>query len=163
MANVFYPNFANSADANVMKSVWKLTRAMKKAGWNTVAHSDGITKTSAGTNLNDSWGINADPSSDVYPAVFDTTQAPWIVMSGPVTLKIPLSANPTGTLLRGEKITQATSAAEGELLGYVWSVADSSGWAVVLPRTGTFNNSNIVTGATSAATFTNWHNHYLCS
>lgn len=136
-----------------MKSVWKLTRAMKKAGWNTVAHSNGITKTAVGTNLNDSWGLNVDPSSDTYPAVFDTAQAPWIVMSGPKTLKIPLNANPTGTLLRGEKITQATSAAEGELLGYVWSVADSSGWAVVLPRTGTFDNTHTVTGATSAATF----------
>jgi len=154
MANVFYPNFPIPSSANVMQVIWKLTRAMKKAGWNTVAHSDGITKVSAGTNLNDSWGSNVDPSSDVYPSAFDTTNAPWIVMSGPKTLKIPLSANPTGTLLRGEKITQATSAAEGELLGYVWSVADSSGWAVVLPRTGTFNNTNIVTGATSTATFT---------
>jgi len=153
MANVFYPNFPIPSSANVMQVIWKLTRAMKKAGWNTVAHSNGITKVSAGTNLNDSWGSNVDPSSDVYPSAFDTTNAPWIVMSGPVTLRILLSANPTGTLLRGEKITQATSAAEGELLGYVWSVADGYGWAVVLPRTGTFNNSNTITGATSNATF----------
>ncbi len=153
MANVFYPNYAIPATANVMSVVWKLTRAMKKAGWTVVAHSDGITKIAAGTNLNDSWGSNTDPSSDAYPIAFDTTQAPWIVMSGPQTLKIPLSANPTGTFLRGEMITQAISSAEGELLGYVWSVADASGWAVVLPRTGTFDATNIITGATSTATF----------
>ncbi len=154
MANIFFPNYAIPSSTNVMAVVWKLTRAMKKAGWTVVSHSDGVTKTSAGTNNNDSWGSNANPALDAYPSAFDTTAIPWIVMSGPQTLKIPLSADPTGTFLRGETITQATSAAEGELLGYVWSVADVSGWAVVLPRTGTFNNSNVVTGSTSGATFT---------
>lgn len=80
--------------------------------------------------------------------------AAWIVLSGPETLKIPLSAAPTGTPLRGETITQSTSNAEGELLGYVWDTVGSSGWMAVLPRTGTFDNSNTITGATSTATMT---------
>ncbi|CAN5951421.1 unnamed protein product [Sphagnum jensenii] len=127
---------------------------MKAAGWTTVAHSDGITKTASGTNNNDSWGSNSNPSNDTYPSGFETSQAPWIVMSGPKTLKIPLSSAPTGTPLRGETINQATSSAEGELLGYVWSVADSSGWMIILPRVGTFDSTHVITGASSSATLT---------
>jgi hypothetical protein len=79
----------------------------------------------------------------------------WIVLSGPQTLKIPLNALPTGILLRGETITQATTGAEGELLGFVWDSVGGSGWAAVLPRTGTFNmtTANTITGSTSGATF----------
>jgi hypothetical protein len=83
MANVFFPNYPIPSSTNVMAVVWKLTRAMKKAGWNVVAHSDGVTKIAAGTNANDSWGTNIDPSLDVYPSAFDTAQIPWIVLSGP--------------------------------------------------------------------------------
>jgi len=80
--------------------------------------------------------------------------AAWIVMSGPQTQKIPISAIPTGTPVRGEIITQATSSATGELLGYVWDPISSSGWMAVLPQTGTFNNTNTITGNSSGATFT---------
>ena len=78
----------------------------------------------------------------------------WIVLSGPQTLKIPLNAAPTGIFLRGETITQATTNAEGELLGFVWDSVGSAGWAAVLPRTGTFNmtTANTITGSTSGAT-----------
>lgn len=152
MANVTVPNFLIPGASNIFQCIWKLTRTMKKAGWNTVSHSDGVTKTAAGTNGNDSWGSNADPLLDAYPN-FDAA-APWIVMRGPTTLKIPLQAAPTGTPLRGEAVSQAVSGATGEILGFVWDSVGSSGWMVIAPRTGTFNNTNIITGASSAATMT---------
>lgn len=76
----------------------------------------------------------------------------WWVGSGPQTLKIPLNANPGGIPLRGEIVTQATSLAEGELIGFVWDSIGSSGWAVILPHTGTFDNTHTITGSISAAT-----------
>lgn len=152
MANAYATNYPVPGSANVLQTIWKLTRVMKKAGWNTVAHSNGSVKTSAGTNNNDSWGSGADPNSDAYPS-FDAVNC-WIVMRGPSTLKIPLSAAPSGTLLRGETIIQATTNAEGELLGYVWDSVSASGWAVVGPRSGTFNNSNVITGSSTGFTFT---------
>jgi hypothetical protein len=87
--------------------------------------------------------------------------AAWIVLSGPQTQKIPISAAPTGTPLRGETITQ-TGGVEGEYMGHVWDSISNSGWMAILPRTAnagsspaapTFTNSSTITGATSGATF----------
>jgi len=153
MADKFSMNYAIESSTNVFSAVWNLTRVMKAAGWNVVAHSDGTTKTSSGTNANDSWGNSADPLDDIYPSGF-TSAAPWIVMQGPSTIKLPFTSAPTGTFVRGEPVTQATSGATGELLGIVWDSALVTGWAIVAPRTGTFNGSNVVTGSISSATFT---------
>ena len=164
MANKFATNFPIPSATNVFQTVWKLTRIMKAAGWTYKASSDGShTKDTTGTAANDYWGGNADPTLDAYPptgagpsansTLSDTSTGAWIVLSGPQTQKIPLSAAPTGTPLRGETITQATSGAEGELLGYVWDPTGLSGWMAVLPRTGTFDNTHTVTGSTSSATF----------
>ena len=154
MANAFATNFAIPATNNSFQLLWKLTRVMKKAGWTVTASSDGYIRDTTGVASADRWGGNADPSADTYPPnSLSDTVAGWIVMGGPRTVKIPLSANPTGTFIRGESVTQATSAATGELLGYVWDAVGLSGYAVIMPRTGTFDNSNIVTGALSAATF----------
>lgn len=79
--------------------------------------------------------------------------AAWIVLSGPKTIRIPMAIAPTGVPLRGETITQATSGAEGELVGFVFDSVGGSGWFVVLPHTGTFDNTHTVTGSTSGATF----------
>jgi len=152
MADKFSMNYAMDSTNHVFSAIWKLTRVMKAAGWNVIAHSDGTTKTAAGTNANDSWGNNADPLNDTYPA-FDTP-APWIVMQGPSTVKLMLASAPTGTFVRGESVTQSTSSATGEILGIVWDSDLSVGWAIIQPRTGTFNGSNTVTGAISSAIFT---------
>lgn len=80
--------------------------------------------------------------------------AGWIVFSGPQTLKIPLNAAPTGVPFRGEKITQATTSAEGELLGFVWDTVSAGGWMAIMPRTGSFDNSHVITGSSSGATLT---------
>jgi len=152
MANAIAANY-NWGGTNYFNMVWKMTRVMKAAGWNTVAHSDGTTKTSAGTNNNDSWGTNANPLNDTYPSGL-TSAAAWIVMQGPSTFKFVMNAAPTGTPLRGEGVTQTGTSATGELLGYVWNSEINQGWAVVMPRTGTFNGTGTLTGAISGATIT---------
>lgn len=152
MANKYSSNFAIPGSTNAMQVLWKLTRVMKAAGWNTVSHSDGTTKTAAGTNGNDSWGTNADPLVDTYPT-FDAA-APWIVLEGPSTLKIPLASNVSGTPLRGEKVTQTATSFEGEYLGHIWDGYNSTGYMVVLPRVNTPTNATNIVGSTSAATFT---------
>lgn len=85
------------------------------------------------------------------PALSDSTVG-WIVLSGPQTQKIALNASPTGTPVRGEILTQATSGATGELLGYVWDAVGLTGWMVIGPQSGTFNSVNSITGGTSSAT-----------
>lgn len=146
--NPFYNQNANEA-------IWRLTRVMKKAGWTTVACSNTSVKVAPATNNTDNWGNNADPMLDTYPSLLGGTGGicPWIVMRGPSTLKIPIATAPTGTPLRGEKITQGS--AEGELLGYVFDVTLSTGWMVVAPRSGTFTTGGgVIAGAISSATFT---------
>lgn len=142
MANKFATNYLIGSTFEV---VWKTTRVMKSAGWTTVASSNGLTKVAPATDATDSWGTNADPLADTYPVNF-TTNAQWIVMRGPSTFKIPITASP-GNMLRGEKIIQAASGAIGELIGIVFD--NGNGYAVVAPRTGTFNNTNVITGSSS--------------
>ena len=156
MANKFSTNFAIPADANVFQVIWQLTRVMKAAGWVYKASGDGTSIDTSGTASSDLWGGNANPLLDTYGGLANLTDASagWWVASGPKTVKVPLSANPTGTFLRGEIVTQATSGATGELFGYIWETSTSSGWAVIGPQTGTFDNSHIVTGNISSATFT---------
>ena len=152
MTNAFATNFAIPSSTSTFQVLWKLTRVMKAAGWAVKSHSDGVTKTAAGTNANDSWGNTSSgttPLLDSYPA-FDAA-APWIVLSGPTTLKIPLNAAPTGTPLRGETVTQTATSFEGELLGYVWDSVGLSGYAVILPRVNTPTNATNIVGSTSGA------------
>jgi hypothetical protein len=78
----------------------------------------------------------------------------WWCAEGPSTVKIGIGAASSGTFLHGEQISQATSGATGELVGYVINAAANSGWMVVLPRTGTFDGTHVITGATSGATVT---------
>lgn len=158
MSDQYVSNFAIPATNNIFQLIWKLTRAMKAAGWVTMASSDGVAKDTSGLQTSDKWGGNADPTTDVYATntnnLTDLTSGGWIVMRGPHTIKVPLSANPTGTFRSGETVTQATSGAEGELRGYVWDPVGLSGWAVIMPHTGTFDNLHVVTGSSSGATFT---------
>ena len=83
----------------------------------------------------------------------------WIVLRGPSVLKVAFTASPTGTFLRGEKVTQGT--AEGEIIGITWDPDTGAGWAVILHRqTGGgaaargWATGSAVTGASSGATFT---------
>lgn len=105
----------------------------------------------------DPWGGSADPMNDVYAganqAMLDG-KAAWWCAEGPSTVKIGIGTASSGTFLRGEIVTQATSGATGELLGYVLNAAGNSGWMVIMPQTGTFDGTHQLTGATSGATVT---------
>lgn len=153
MADVFFLNQALQANNHAFSAVWKLTRAMKKAGWTYMGSGNGTTKETTGVATADLWGGSADPASDTYPSLDGV--AAWWQARGPSTLKVPVSTNSTGTFLRGEKVTQATSGAEGEILGFMYdSATPANSFLVILPRTGTFDGTNVITGAGSAATIT---------
>lgn len=158
MANAYAINYSLASTTNSFSAIWKTTRVMKAAGWTVVGVSDGANKrtlTTGGTpasNANDYWGSNADPLADTYPGALDSVSA-WIVMRGPSTIKLSFTTAP-GDLIRGEGVTQANTGATGEVMGVVWDSVGSTGWAVIAPRTGTFNDSDIVTGDLSLETFT---------
>lgn len=167
MANAYAINFNLQSSTHPFSAIWKLTRTMKAAGWTVVGHYDGTNKyTLSGTggagsgvgtpasNANDRWGNNGDPLADTYGSPVDLSSTyGWIILRGPSTIKLSFTTAP-GDLLRGESVTQATSGATGELLGTVWDSSGSTGWAVIMPRTGTFDNSNVVTGDISGESFT---------
>jgi hypothetical protein len=153
MANVYFTNLALQSANHAFSAIWKLTRALKKAGWTYQSSGDGTSKDTTGNAANDKWGSAADPQNDAYPTGLDGVAA-WWNAQGPTTLKVSMTSAPTGTFIRGETVTQASTNAEGEFLGYDFDSTGAQGHAVILPRTGTFDGSHVITGATSAATFT---------
>ena len=155
MANKVTVNYTldTGVSNNSFSAIWKLTRMMKAAGWTYLSSSDGTTKDTTGTATNDKWGGAVDPTTDSYPTAFNGISGPWIDLQGPQTVKVPITVASSGTFTRGEQVSQATSAATGELLGYVFD-ATNAGWVVILPRTGTFDGTHLITGAISAATVT---------
>lgn len=154
MAHVYYANQALQAANHAFSAIWKVTRGLKKAGWVYVASSDGSTKDTTGTASNDKWGGNADPSADTYPTGLDSVSA-WWVAQGPTVYKVPVNTASTGTFQKGEKITQATSGAEGEIIGFMYDAGTpANSYLTILTRTGTFDGTNLITGAKSGATIT---------
>jgi len=106
------------------------------------------------------WSI-LDPLGDLYSTVTATLDASiaWWCAQGPSVLKIPVTVAASGTFQVGENLVQASTGAEGELLGYTYY--RDTGWLVVAPRlrgTGTgvwgWDTGNVVTGGDSAATVT---------
>lgn len=154
----------NNTTANVTDLffvIWKLTRAMKKAGWTYKSSGDGTSlgKDTTGVAANDKWGGNADPATDTYTG-FNAVSA-WWNAQGPSTLKIPISTASAGTFIRGEDVSQATTGAHGELLGYLWDIPTNQGYLVVAPRidgSGAdphgWDHTYVITGAISGATIT---------
>lgn len=103
------------------------------------------------------WSVR-DPLGDLYSS-FSAAIAgtAWWCAQGPSILRIPITAASTGLFIRGEKITQATTLAEGEFLGYIFSAG--TGYLVVAPRlrgSGTgvhgWQTGFTITGANSGAT-----------
>jgi hypothetical protein len=126
-------------------AIWQLTRQMVAAGWTHVASS--LAATLSITIADDKWNTTkATWSSTVV-------QGNWWCGQGPVTWRIPYTTATVGVFIRGETVTQAVSGATGELIGQVWDGV-SLGYAVVMPMTGTFNNTDIITGNSSGATLT---------
>jgi hypothetical protein len=107
--------------------------------------------------------VENSPTADFYPGTPLTSATAWINMQGPSTMKLPINGASTGTFVRGENITQTSSGAQGEIIGYLWDSTVSQGYLVVMPRingTGsgprgwTSGTTDTITGAISAATVT---------
>ena len=158
MANQSVANYATTGPTDHFSAVWKLSRAMKKAGWVYKGSADGTTKDATGVAGADKWGGNADPLADPLPG-FAT--GAWWCAQGPSILKMPITAAVAGTFIRGENVVQATTGAEGELLGAVFDSGSSTGWVVIAPRVAGSGSgplgwdfTKVVTGAVSGASFT---------
>lgn len=121
------------------------------------ARTFAVASSSAGT-----WTI-VDYNSDTYPAGLASVSA-WWAARGPSTLKIPITAAPVVggggfSFLRGENIVQASTGAEGEIVGWVFD--SGAGYLVVAPRlrgTGSgvygWDTANVITGSLTGATVT---------
>ncbi len=170
MANVIIPNFSPISVSTVNDAfsiIWKLSRAMKAAGWVYKSSSDGTTKDTTGTATNDKWGGNANPLLDTYPSFpgGNTAAQAWWNAQGPSTLKIPIgAAQVAGTytgFMRGENVTQATTGAQGEIIGYLFDGYAQTGFLVVMPRVDGsgadphgWDHTHVITGSLSGATVT---------
>ena len=128
-----------------------------------------------GNNGSIQW-VEWDPLQQTYPSYLSgaSGQGAWHLLQGPTVMKIPIGSNlASGTFIRGENVTQTTTGAQGELLGYMPDSSGATGYLVVAPRvigTGVqagpatelnmtygWNNSantDTVTGAISGATVT---------
>jgi hypothetical protein len=104
------------------------------------------------------WSIR-DPLGDVYSSFssFMAGSIAWWCAQGPSILRIPITAASVGTFTRGENITQSTTGAQGELIGYHFN--SGLNFLVVSPRlrgSGTgvhgWQTGFTVTGGTSGAT-----------
>jgi len=105
------------------------------------------------------WTIR-DPLGDLYSSFSaQQTTVAWWCAQGPSILRIPITSASVGSFIRGENITQSTTGAQGEFIGYIFSAG--AGYLVVAPRlrgSGTgvhgWQTSFAVTGGSSAATVT---------
>ena len=88
-----------------------------------------------------------------YPSAFDTAR-PWICLEGPHTLQLSCTSAASTDFFRGEAVTQTGTGATGECIGFVYDPLTSAGWMIVMPRTGLFNSSGVLTGGFSGATVT---------
>ena len=158
MSNVTIPNYAPPSPSDHFNFVWKLTRALKKAGWIYKASADGTAKDTTAAAGNDTWGGALDPLIDSMPAL---ATGSWWCAQGPSTLKLPITAAITGSFVRGENVIQAVTGAEAEILGAVFDPGTSTGWVVLAPRVSGsgadprgWDHAHAVTGALSGASFT---------
>jgi hypothetical protein len=98
-----------------------------------------------------------DPTLETY---YLLQQNAWLCMQGPSTLKIPITTGASGIFLRGENITQTTTGAQGEIIGYNFDTVAAAGYLVVMPRVNGSGGgplgwgTNLITGNTSGATVT---------
>ena len=151
MPNISIGNYATTGSNDIFEHIWKLTRAIKYAGYTTLGSSDG-TNTATGSNAGDLWGSGSNPvTDDIYPTNTTLSTGSWINFQGPSTLKIPISFDFTGSFIRGENVTQTDTGAQAELIGCNNGVNPVNGYLVLAPRvpgnsTGSlgWNVSNIV-------------------
>lgn len=90
-----------------------------------------------------------DPTSAVYPTSADD-KAGWLLLRGPTLVRLGITAEPT--LLRGEWVKQTQEAGFATGIVRDWVFNGTSGWLVVQPAAGTFQNSLNLVGQTSKGT-----------
>ena len=114
MATKFATNFPIPTSSNIFATIWKLTRTMKAAGWIYKASGAGGstgTKDTTSVAANDIWGVNADPTLDLYSNVSNATTG-------------------TGTL-SGTFSIAVTSTTGFTASGYVSILTVANGWQTV--------------------------------
>ncbi len=121
----------------------RITSGGSNVGWHqieevlssTSVRIDARSKTITPESVSITWSI-IDNFQENYPTALNATAA-WILMRGPSIIRIPITTaaapGSTGLLFqRGENVVQATTLAEGEIIGYVF--AGSAGYLVIKPR-----------------------------
>lgn len=136
--------------ANV--GTWLITKYISATSVE-IENPAGVAETTPGTAT---W-TELSALTDTFPAL---GAGSWWCCQGPSTMKIPVGAGaPTGTFIRGENVTQATSGATGEVMGVITD-SGGQGYLVIAPRaSGTGGgprgwSTNTITGAISGATIT---------
>lgn len=101
-----------------------------------------------------SWS-HYDPTAQTYPSALDSVSAWWFCYGVP-TVRVPVNTFSSGGSFRiGERVSQSTSNAVGEIIGFLYdSATPANSYLVVLPRLGTFDGNYGITGTISGATIT---------
>jgi len=106
------------------------------------------------------WTVRDPIGSNVVPPAL-TAVACWWCGVGPATIRIPLTAYPSGRFGRGEQVIQATTGFVAEFRDLVWNPTTGVGYLVVWPQVrGTglgvygLTAGLVLTGQTSGATAT---------
>lgn len=119
MANVIIPNFDLVTSSNLFHPIWKLTRAMKKAGWTYKSSGNGPQKETTGSATADLWGGNIDPATDTYSAIGTTTTGSQSLPTATLNVAAASSFPTSGTIL------VATSANGWQTVSYTGTTATS--------------------------------------
>lgn len=147
--NVIIPNFPVVSTTNIFNTIWKLTRAMKKAGWKYMSSSDGVTKDSSADPANDKWLSNtttnpgASAASIATPSrgralvtglsgIVSTDKGKFLLISGAATAannhmhQIEEIISSTSVKIDARTFAVASDANNGAL---TWSIIDPTGGA----------------------------------
>lgn len=118
MPNVTVPNFQYATQGDPFNGMWKMTRAMKAAGWRYKGSSDGTTKENGTFNPNnDKWGPGVQVGSQTATGAFTIGTPTSTKEMGTVTVTSLTGFSATGGLSgsgsigRFLKITGATNGA----------------------------------------------------
>ncbi len=118
MPNVTVPNFQYATVNDLFCGMWKLTRAMKAAGWRYKASSDGTTKENGTSNpFNDKWGTGTQVGSQTATGAFtigsptSTKEMGTVTVSGLSGFSASGGLSGSGSIGRFLRITGATNSA----------------------------------------------------
>ena len=104
MTNVVVPNYTLTTTNDAREGVWKLSRAMKAAGWITLASSDGTTKDTSASFDSDKWNGTTGTGNSGAAATISS-------VSGGVATLTGLTGFASGTA--GQRWITITGAATG--------------------------------------------------